>query len=294
MDPSSSIDASLFSPSKARQAAIQAKDWAYVNSWLSRQYAPKPVPNFEHNEDTLRTLLTLAAANDAADEEATLLHRAREEAVRGFKAQEDSEEKQKRELLDEVEICLDENGRRDLDDLAETAVVLGSLSADTSDLAQSIIDLSMEEFEARDQISKVEALQRYLENELHTIREQLYELKSNKAYEISSNLPALTAEWSRSTKLLATKVGEYEGRIASLERNRAKGPTIEELVAEEEDVKKIEETVQALEGRVRMFNGLPQDAQEAKLQYKQLERELDRLTQRRDSLFESLVGRRRR
>lgn len=265
-----------------------------MNSWLSRQYAPKPVPNFEHNEDTLRTLLTLAAANDAADEEATLLHRAREEAVRGFKAQEDSEEKQKRELLDEVEICLDENGRRDLDDLAETAVVLGSLSADTSDLAQSIIDLSMEEFEARDQISKVEALQRYLENELHTIREQLYELKSNKAYEISSNLPALTAEWSRSTKLLATKVGEYEGRIASLERNRAKGPTIEELVAEEEDVKKIEETVQALEGRVRMFNGLPQDAQEAKLQYKQLERELDRLTQRRDSLFESLVGRRRR
>lgn len=294
MDPSPSIDGSLFSPSKARQAAIQAKDWAYVNSWLSRQYAPKPVPNFERNEDTLRTLLTLAAANDAADEEATLLHRAREEAVRGFKAQEDSKEKQKKELLDEVEICLDENGRRDLDDLAETAVILGSLSADTSDLAQSIIDLSMEEFEARDQISKVEALQRYLENELHTIREQLYELKSNKAYGTSSDLPALTAEWSRSTKLLATKVGEYEGRIASLERNRAKGPTIEELVAEEEDVNKIEETVQALEGRVRMFNGLPQDAQEAKLQYKQLERELDRLTQRRDSLFESLVGCRRR
>lgn len=64
----------LLSPAKARQAAIQAKDWAYVNSWLSRQYAPKPIPSFERNENTLRTLLALAVANDAADEEATLLH----------------------------------------------------------------------------------------------------------------------------------------------------------------------------------------------------------------------------
>lgn len=294
MDLSSPIDGPVLSPSKARQAAIQAKDWAYVNSWLSRQYAPNPVPSFERNEDTLRTLIALAAANDAADEEATLLHRARVEAVRGFKAREAAEEQQKKELLDEVEMCLDDNGRRNLDDLAETAVVLGALSTDTVDLGQSIIKLTKEEFDARDQVSKVETLRKYLDRELDALREQLEELKSNKAYETPSDLPALTAEWSRSTKLLAAKVGEYEDRIASLERNRIKGPTIDELMAEEEDVTRLKEMAKTLEGRVKMFHGLPQDVQEAKLQYKQSERELAELTQQRDSMFGNLVGRRRR
>jgi HAUS augmin-like complex subunit 1 len=120
------MDSPLLSPAKARQAAIQAKDWAYVNSWLNRQYSPNPVPNFERNEDTLRTLLALAAANDAADEEAALLHRAREEAIREFREREEAGDKQKKELLDELELCLGENGKRDLDDLAETTAVLGA------------------------------------------------------------------------------------------------------------------------------------------------------------------------
>lgn len=187
----------LVSPAKARQAAIQAKDWAYVNSWLSGQYAPKPVPPFERNEDTLRTLLALAAANDAADEEATLLHHAREEAVEGFKAREAAEETQKKELLDEVEHCLDENGRQSLEDLAETTVVMGGLSAETSDLGQSIIELTKEEFDAREQVSKVEMLEKYLERELAALQEQLETLKSDEIYNMAANLPALTAEWSR-------------------------------------------------------------------------------------------------
>ena len=118
-----SFDSPLASPTKARQAAMQAKDWAYINAWLTRKYTPKPVPQFERNEDTLRVLLTLAAANDAADEETNIHHRAQEEAIRAFKVREEAErkdphERQKNEILDEVEMCLDDKGRRDLDDLA--------------------------------------------------------------------------------------------------------------------------------------------------------------------------------
>ncbi|KAA8649795.1 hypothetical protein EYZ11_005384 [Aspergillus tanneri] len=286
------MESPLVSPTKARQAAIQAKDWAYVNSWLSRQYGPNTVPNFERNEDTLRTLLALAAANDAADEEATLIHHAREQGVQGYKRREGTEDKQKREILDEVELCLDGKGAQDLDDLAETTAVLGALGTETTDLGQSIIELTKEEFGVQQQMFKVETIHNYLERELATLQNHLEELNSDKAYEIAADLPALTAEWSRGTKTLTAKVGEYHDRIASLERTKHKGPTLDELEAEEADVTRFMETVQALENRVHMFHDLPKDIPGARAKYKELEQELDKLTQRRDSMFENLVDKR--
>jgi HAUS augmin-like complex subunit 1 len=291
MDPTSPIDSPLLSPAKARQQAVQVKDWAYVNSWLSRQYAPKPVPHFERNEDTLRTLLALAAANDTADEEATLLHRAREETVREYKAREDSEEEMKRMLLDEMEACLDENGSRDLDDLAETTAALGTLSAETTDLGQSIIELTKDEFDARDQVSRVEMLHKYLERELAALREELETLKSDKAYQTPAELPEMTSEWSRGTKQLIPKIDEYQDRTASLERTRTKGPTIEHLVAEEESIIGIKDTVAMQEARVRAFRDLPKGIEGATAQYKQLECELARLAQQRNSMLGSLERR---
>ena len=297
MDPSSPIvDGSLLSPSKARQAAIEAKDWEYVNSFLSRQYLSGPVPSFERNADTLRALLVLATANDAADEEAVLLQHAREEVIANFnntsQLDQGAGRLRREDLLDALETCLDDNGARDLDDLAESAVTLGTLNTENGDIGHSIVELTVEEFGARDHLAKVEGLQVYLERELDSAREQLDRLKSDKAFATSPDLPALAGEWSRSTRFLAGKVDEYHGRVASLERHRIKGSTtIEELVAEEEAVKRAEENVQALEGRVTMFHGLPQDPREANLQYKQLERELYRLVDRRDSLFAGLATR---
>lgn len=280
----------LVSPAKARQAAIQAKDWAYVNSWLSGQYAPKPVPPFERNEDTLRTLLALAAANDAADEEATLLHHAREEAVEGFKAREAAEETQKKELLDEVEHCLDDTGRQSLEDLAQTTVVLGGLNAETAHLGQSIVELTKEEFDAREQVAKVTMLEKYLERELAALQAQLETLRSDEIYDTAANLPALTAEWSKGTKLLATKVGEYRDRIASLERNKSKGPSIEALIMAEKNVVKLTDMVQMLEDRVQSFHDLStKDIPAARAQSRQLELELSQLIRKRDGLIEHMA-----
>ncbi|OQD74645.1 hypothetical protein PENDEC_c010G01566 [Penicillium decumbens] len=293
-----SFDSPLASPTKARQAAILAKDWAYVNSWLSRQYAPKPVPPFERNEDTLKVLLTLAAANDAANEEALLQHRAREEAIQVSKLREEAErkdahERQKNEVLDEVEMYLENKGRQDLEDLAESAVVLGNtLNPDPGDLGQSIVELTVEDFDVREQMAKVETLHRYLQKELSRLQLELEALKSDKAYETPSDIQSLTSEWTRGTKTLAIKVGEYQDRIASLERNQPRGPTIEGLMVEEENVIRLRETVKSLEARVKAFHDLPTDIPGARAKYKELERVLSQLTRQRDTMFGSLVGRR--
>ncbi|KAJ6021293.1 hypothetical protein N7540_006797 [Penicillium herquei] len=292
-----SFETSLASPTKARQAAIQAKDWAYVNSWLTRQYAPKPVPQFERNVDTLRVLLTLAAANDAADEEANIQHRAREEAMEAFKAQEEADrkdphERQKNEILDEVEMCLDDKGRRDLEDLAESAVVLGNtLNPEPEDLSQSIAELTVEDFDMKDQMAKVETLHQYLQKELSQLQADLKELKSDKIYDVPRETQVLTSEWTRGTKTLSAKVGEYQDRIASLERNRPQGPTIEQLMVEEEVIIRLRELTKSLEGRVRAFHDLPTDIAGARAQYRELERELGRLKRQRDTMFANLVER---
>ncbi|KAJ5286626.1 hypothetical protein N7478_002312 [Penicillium angulare] len=286
-----SFDSTIASPTKARQAAIQAKDWAYVNSWLTRQYAPKPIPQFERNEDTLRVLLTLAAANDAADEESAIKHRAREDAIKAFKAQEEAErkdphERQKNELLDEVEMCLDDKGRRDLDDLAESALELGNtLNPEPEDLSQSIVELTVEEFDMQTQMHKVETLHQYLQKELSRLREDLENLKSDKAFDVPPNTQSLTSEWIRGTKTLSTKVGEYQDRITSLERSQPQGPTIEQLITEEEGIIRFREIVKSLEGRVKAFHDLPTDVVGARAKYKELERELGQLTRQRDAML---------
>ncbi|KAL4750187.1 hypothetical protein BDW72DRAFT_120382 [Aspergillus terricola var. indicus] len=286
------MDSPLASPAKARQAAIQAKDWAYVTSWLNRRYAPNPVPEFEKNEDTLRTLLALAAANEAADEEAAMLHHARERTIEGFKAREEMEVKQKVELLDMVENCLDEAGNRDLDDLAETVAVLGTLGTGTKDVGQSIVELTEEEFETQEQMQRVERLHSYLKRELVTLCEKLQELKSNPAYEMPANLPALTAEWNRGTKLLSAKINEYKDRSAALGRNSNKGATLEEVMLEEEEVGRLVDSVKALEARIETFHNLPKDITGARAEYRTLEAEFNCLIQARDSMFENLVDRR--
>lgn len=72
----------LFSPSKARQQRAQAADWAQIDSWLSYKYAGRTVPTFERNEETLKVLRELAAANERADEERMVLERVEREAAR--------------------------------------------------------------------------------------------------------------------------------------------------------------------------------------------------------------------
>ncbi|KAH6649627.1 hypothetical protein F5144DRAFT_553628 [Chaetomium tenue] len=84
-------NAAIFSPSVARAAASAAKDWSYVDGWLQRKFPGGGPPTFERNADTLRVLLALAAANEAADEERTLLARLEAETLTQLRGHEQSQ-----------------------------------------------------------------------------------------------------------------------------------------------------------------------------------------------------------
>ncbi|KAI1495667.1 hypothetical protein F5X99DRAFT_114525 [Biscogniauxia marginata] len=92
----STPQAAIFSPSVARAAASTAKDWAYVDGWLRAKYAllKRRPPPFERNPDTLRALLALAAANEAADEERDQLARVEDAALAEVRAAAEEEEAQ--------------------------------------------------------------------------------------------------------------------------------------------------------------------------------------------------------
>jgi HAUS augmin-like complex subunit 1 len=69
LSPSTPLEYSLFSPSKAAQQQRLAKDWTYIHSFLASKYPfPLRVPKFEENEETLRCLLQLAAWNEKGNE----------------------------------------------------------------------------------------------------------------------------------------------------------------------------------------------------------------------------------
>ncbi len=85
MDSESWTAGALFSPSKARHQQAQAKDWAYVETWLAKKYAPRAVPAFERNDDTLQALLMQANSNEAADLERDLIDRVEQNADEEFR-----------------------------------------------------------------------------------------------------------------------------------------------------------------------------------------------------------------
>ncbi|KAI5919708.1 hypothetical protein F4810DRAFT_471499 [Camillea tinctor] len=149
----STPQAAIFSPSVARAAASTAKDWAYVDDWLRSKYAllKRRPPPFERNPETLRALLALAAANEAADEERQQLARVEEAALEEVRRAAEheaqaAERRQRREdakgeededeptidgallasdLLHAVDDALSREGRTALDAMADVAVELG-------------------------------------------------------------------------------------------------------------------------------------------------------------------------
>ncbi|EEP80611.1 predicted protein [Uncinocarpus reesii 1704] len=283
----------ILSPSKARQAASQAKDWAYVTNWLNRKYSPNRVPNFERNDDTLKALLNIAAANDTADEEEALIHRAREETIGLLKATEAERSPDPTlALLEDIEDELDDKSNKLLQDMAETAVLLGIPTGDLANLDRSILNLTREEFNATEQLQKLETLQLYLKREIATLHEQLEELKDDRKYETPPDLPAKTSEWVRNKKTVDAKAKEYQSRIMAWAKLPEIGkPRIEDLMIEEEGVVRIREKVKSLENTVSTFHGLPSNIVDAKSEYQKLENELHALIRQRDQLFEGLVGR---
>jgi HAUS augmin-like complex subunit 1 len=77
----------IFSPSQARQQQVQAKDWNFIDTWLSAKCSPKSAPPFERTNETLKALLALARCNETADEEKVLVARLEAKALEELKTE---------------------------------------------------------------------------------------------------------------------------------------------------------------------------------------------------------------
>jgi len=116
----------IFSPSVARQQLAAAKDWNYIDSWLSSKFNNKTPPPFERNNDTLKAFLALAALNESADEERELLARVEAKALQDLQAREAADPNT--QLLSSIEESLTREGIISLEELSTLSVALNHLS----------------------------------------------------------------------------------------------------------------------------------------------------------------------
>lgn len=281
--------APLLSPTKARRDAAEARDWAYVSSWLAKKYSPHPVPKFERNGETLRTLLELAAVNEAADREADLVHKAEEEELRTYENIFQTYEGPHRYVVEALQGGLDARGSKALHDLAEAGVILGTLSTDPVMMGQRIMELSHERFEMNERLRRVNDLQSQLIRDVESMRLDLESIESQVDEVAQEDMEQRTAQLNRETKQFSTKLEQYTERIASLEKFAIVSPSIAEVKEQEQRVKKGQAKVKALDRQFAEFHGLPPDLEIAKIAFQRAQGELQGLTRRRDELFEGMV-----
>ncbi|KAI8950196.1 hypothetical protein F4801DRAFT_359377 [Xylaria longipes] len=215
--------AAIFSPSVARAAASTAKDWAYVDAWLRRQYAhlapskPTAPPSFERNPDTLEVLLALIAANEEADEERDRLARLEASALDEVRAAEDEKARRRQntsidpdgnggndnhggaatpppihgdllaeDLLQAVDAGLSKEGLTALDALADVSLSLDAATDPSpANLSHRFVELQGRLHEAEHLLHRVGLLQSYLADESARLSAFLEELRLGPQYQLA-------------------------------------------------------------------------------------------------------------
>jgi HAUS augmin-like complex subunit 1 len=279
----------IFSPSVARQQLAAAKDWNYIDSWLSTKFNGKTPPPFERNNDTLKALLALAALNETADEERELLARVEAKALQELQAKDEAD--LNAQLLHSIEASLPREGRSSLEALSTLSVAMNQALPDIEKLGRSIIDLQVSACDLDQASERVSILEKHLSKELETINALVKELQSD-AYQPSPDLTKQTIDHQRKTKALASKLPELKDRVASLSASLGTSKvTIQDVKEEEDKFKSLMALVKDLEVQVKSYHGLPQDTDLARLELESVRVELRDLTHQRDSMFEGLVER---
>lgn len=281
----------LLSPTKARRDAAQAKDWVHISSWLTKKYSPQPVPRFERNDETLRTLLELVAVNEAADWEVELIQRAEGEELRRYEEFYQRGGGPCRDALEALKDALDERGTNALDHLAEASNLLGTLSSDPVVMGERIVELSQGKFEMHEQLLRVSDLQSQLEREVETMKTDTENIKSRVDEAEQEDMQQRTAQLNRETKQFTTKMEQYNERVASLKRFEVSRPSISEVQKQEQRVKKGQARVKTSERQIAEFHGLPPDLEAARGEYQRAQGELQKLRRQRDEWFQQMVNR---
>lgn len=306
--------AAIFSPSVARAAASTAKDWSYVDSWLRSKYANSSTnrgrpPKFERNPETLKILLALAAANEAADEDREKLARLEEDALaevqaseRELEARRQKAEQQSSDVIDgellaadllaAIESNLSREGTAALDAMSNMAVDLGVAYPTPEALGSKYVELQGRAIELEDSVERVNLLQRYLDREAAQADAFLEELRHGDAYQPAPDLAKQNLELQRKIKNITNKLPELKQQVVALEKSVGlPSLTVENVKEDEEVYLELLTKKKDLDVQVKAFAGLPPDIEAARAELEALRAELRDATDERDTNFERLVER---
>jgi HAUS augmin-like complex subunit 1 len=322
-------NAAIFSPSVARAAASAAKDWSYVDTWLQRKFPGRGPPPFERNVDTLRALLALASANEAADEERALIARLEADTLQQLRAQEqphnqdendnDTLQSAREAILTSLEAALTREGQTALTAMASLAVQTNTPLPTPTTLGTELISLTTQSSAIEQTISRIQTLTAYIAREAAATATLATTLRppspphhhhhhdnSNSnpnpnpepepgCYHPPPNLALQNLTLQRHIKTLTTLVPTLRDKATALARSLNSSapspPSIPQLRAEEEAYLALLALKQDLDAQVRAFQGLPPDTEQARHELEGLRAELRRMTIARDEVFEGLVER---
>lgn len=274
----------LFSPSKAKAYQAQAKDWAFVDSWLTKRSASKRLPDFERNEDTLQALLALATVNDAADELRGSIDRVEKAALTVLSKRAETSSDNLHEL-----ILRNLESKSGLDTLANLAILSNASHPSALAIGTAIAEMNDAKFAQDQQIQRTSYQLQALRAEQNRVEGILASLQSD-GWQASADIQEQTAEWTRSSKQLRTKVGEYDDRLAGSRTKHRPSVTFDDMAKTTSDLVQQHSLLERLEHELEAFKSLPSDANGARSKLEAAREELRDLTKERDALFENMAG----
>ncbi|KAI6848881.1 hypothetical protein KC332_g1557 [Hortaea werneckii] len=272
----------LFSPSKARAQQAQAKDWASVDAWLGKKYG-KRIPTFERREETLQALLTLATANEGADEQRSSIDKVEKQTLHTSPKRTPEDEGLYQELLE----GLDPQAAEYLGSLSESFAALGA--SNILEAASKVCSLQDDQFTASEQIKRAESQYNNLRQEHSRLRNILHALQ-NGDFTAPTDLPQQTSEWARNAKHLRAKLAEYDERLSAIRNASGVSSLLESVSTKSRENQKQRMEFRGREVELSAFDSLPSDPRAARAELDEARANLRRLTARRDALFEDMLA----
>jgi HAUS augmin-like complex subunit 1 len=289
----------IFSPSVARIAASTARDWNYIDSWLSAKFHGHKPPAFERSTEALKALLALAALNEQADEERDLVARAEAAALQELKSHphftapqqeiaSTTAETRADAILTALEHSLTKDGKSALDAMASLAVQMGAAYPEPEHLAQRLVNMQGRSFALQQDAGRTEVMQRFLANEVQKTQFLLAEVAGH-SYRPPSDLAKRNLDMQRKIRTATAGAGGHPDSFLAGSGDGNSPITVENLAKQEEQYFAALAEKKELDSQVALFQGLSHDADHARAELEALRADLRRLTRRKDAVFESLV-----
>lgn len=298
-----SESSAIFSPSVARIAASNAKDWGFVDNWLALKFSGRSVPSFERNNDTLKALLTLASINELSDEEfqrvslaeSVALHNTQALSLNHFRTSNiviDASGQLRPAVLNVLEEGLAGDDRTLLHAMACVALELRIANPIPESLGETMVHTQCKIFHIEKAHGRVQVLRSHIEADTAEVDELVRCLRGWRCVP-SSDQARHNLDTQRRTRYLSSKVSELGDNLVPRNAgSHISHPMINRLTGHETQYSSLLVQKRRLERDVSHLASLPETADLGKVQLERLRGELRSLTQIRDT-FENLAERER-